>query len=287
MNIEIKSKIVETLKTERERYESANKMATALGINPAQLSRILNGELDGVLSDANWISIAHKFGVIFGNQKAWKTIETETYNYIYKQLQICKDKSVSGIFCDIADIGKTYTAKAFVKNNKNAVYIDCSQYKTRQRLIRAIAREFGINHGSRYSDVFGELTYYLCSIERPLIILDEAGDLEYSAFLELKALWNATEYVCGWYMLGADGLKPKIEAGINRFTIGYTEIMSRYGTKINRVSPIGADAMNEWRNTQVALIARGNNEHVDLKDIVAKSNGSLRRVRIILSQYNS
>lgn len=60
-----------------------------------------------------------------------------------------------------------------------------------------------------YADVYEDLVYYLRSIEHPLIILDEAGDLQYEAFLELKALWNATERCCAWYMMGADGLKEK------------------------------------------------------------------------------
>ena len=59
----------------------------------------------------------------------------------------------------------------------------------------------------RYSDVYEDLVAYLRTIDTPLVILDEAGDLQYEAFLELKALWNATERCCAWYMMGADGLK--------------------------------------------------------------------------------
>ncbi len=48
-----------------------------------------------------------------------------------------------------------------------------------------------------------------CARGTPLVVLDEAGDLQYEAFLELKALWNATEMCCGWYMMGADGLRRR------------------------------------------------------------------------------
>ena len=58
------------------------------------------------------------------------------------------------------------------------------------------------------------LLAYLRTIDTPLVILDEAGDLQYEAFLELKALWNATERCCAWYMMGADGLKEKINRAI-------------------------------------------------------------------------
>ena len=78
------------------------------------------------------------------------------------------------------------------------------------KLVRKIAAEFGVDSKGKYSDVYEDLVYYLRSMETPLIILDEAGDLQYEAFLELKALWNATERCCAWYMMGADGLKEKI-----------------------------------------------------------------------------
>ena len=45
-------------------------------------------------------------------------------------------------------------------------------------------------------------------------------------FLELKALWNATERCCAWYMMGADGLKEKINRAIEGKKVGYTEMLS-------------------------------------------------------------
>ena len=49
-------------------------------------------------------------------------------------------------------------------------------------MIRFIAKEYGINSNGRYADVYDDLVYYLRSIERPIIILDEAGDMNYETF---------------------------------------------------------------------------------------------------------
>lgn len=103
-------------------------------------------------------------------------------------------------------------SEAYVKQHKHAVYVDCSQVKTKLKLIRYIAKEFGVTSNGRYSDVYEDLVAYLRTIDTPLVILDEAGDLQYEAFLELKALWNATERCCAWYMMGADGLKERSTA---------------------------------------------------------------------------
>ncbi len=91
--------------------------------------------------------------------------------------------SLSAILCDIPNIGKTFTARYYVQNHKNAVYIDCSQVKTKLKLVRKIAAEFGVDAKGKYSDVYEDLTYYLRSIENPLgkafrqITVDELDEL--------------------------------------------------------------------------------------------------------------
>jgi hypothetical protein len=109
----------------------------------------------------------------------------------------------------------------------------------------------------RYQDVYKDLVFYLRSIQNPLIILDEAGDLEYPAFLELKALWNATDRSCGWYMMGADGLKAKIERNLEHLKVGYAEILSRMGNRFQKITPSGTDKTDFIRQ-QVHLIGVAN-----------------------------
>ncbi|MHC1780038.1 MAG: AAA family ATPase [Bacteroidales bacterium] len=283
---DFKLRIIEAIKRYRNNYASAAKMATALGISSAQLSRILNGDLDNVLSDSNWISIARKLDVVFNAQQEWKTAKTPTFSAITAQLTACKNNSLSGLLCDMADLGKTYAAKCFCRENKFSIYIDCSQVKSRQKLIRQIAKELGLGSTSRYADVYADLVFYLRSIPNPLIILDEAGDLDYPAFLELKALWNATENCCGWYMMGADGLKAKIESNLGRKRVGYAEIFSRFGSRYQKISPDGKEALQEFTNTQIVMIAKANatESDLDIKKLIAKTGGSLRRVRTELNK---
>lgn len=278
ITLEIKKKIIDAVKERRRNYASDVKMSVALGISGSQFSRIKNGDIDGVLSDANWISIARKLDVQFGNNIELVTAATPVYLFITGQLNACQQFSLSGILCDIADIGKTYAAKCYVKEHRNAWYIDCSQNKTKQKLVRAIAKEAGLNHTGRYAEVYEDLMFYLRSIPTPLIILDEAGDLDYPAFLEIKAMWNATERACGWYMMGADGLKAKIERNLAQRKVGYTEILSRMGNRFQKVTPDGTDK-EDFVKQQVALIGEANGV-VDVQKLYAKTGGSLRRIYI-------
>ena len=149
----LKEKIVQAIAENRQNYRYDTHHAKSLGINGAQYNRVMKGERDGVLSDAKWISIARKLQVQLRDEAPWVTVETETFQYIYSQLTACQTRSLSAILCDRAGIGKTHTAKVYVSKNKNAVYIDCSQVKTKQKLIRKIAQEFGITYTGRDAEV--------------------------------------------------------------------------------------------------------------------------------------
>lgn len=105
------------------------------------------------------MSIARRLGVSLDDGAEWKIVKTPTFEYLTSQLELCRAKSLSGMFCDIPNIGKTVAAQYHAKTHKNVVYVDCSQVKTKQRLVRFIAREFGLNSVSRYADVYDDLVF--------------------------------------------------------------------------------------------------------------------------------
>ena len=237
------------------------------------------GKIDKQVSDTNWICLARRLNVSLNNEIQWQAAETPTFVYITEQLAMCQESSVSAVLCDMANIGKTFTARIYVKMHKNAIYVDCSQVKSKQRLIRFIAKEFGVNNNGRYCDVYDDLCFYLKTLERPLIILDEGGDLQYEAFLELKALWNATERCCAWYMMGADGLKEKMNRSIECKKVGYTEMFSRYGDKYSKVTPDDGKEREAFLKAQAAMVAKLNApEGTEVMKVVNRTGGSLRRV---------
>lgn len=278
---ELKQRIVTELSERRNNFAGSDaKFAVSLGINNAQYSRIKNGDIDRVLSDSNWVSLARRMEIPIGNTPVWNIARTPVFEFITGQLSFCQENASSRLLCDVADIGKTFAAKAYVKGSKNAIYVDCSQVKTKQKLVRFIAKEFGVGHTGKYSDVYADLVFYLRSLPSPLIILDEAGDLNYEAFLELKALWNATERCCGWYMMGADGLREKIRRSIDCKKVGYTEIFSRYGSRYQKASPDGGEELRKFKTVHAAMIIKANCPHeVNVQQLIARTDYSLRRIQ--------
>lgn len=274
-----KLKILAAIEVDRQRYPSDAKHAASLGVSTSSYSSVKNRQLDRTLSEAEWVRIARKLSVDLREGMEWKAANTATFRYITAQLEACQGSSLSSILCDMPNIGKTFAARHYVKTHANAVYIDCSQVKTKTQLVKKIASEFGVGSNGWYVDIYNDLTYYLRSIDRPLIILDEAGDLKNEAMLELKALWNATERCCAWYMMGADGLKERLRRSIESKMVGYTEMLSRYGDRYNHVTPDDARERERFLMDQAALVAKVNApEGCDVPALVRKTQGGLRRV---------
>lgn len=287
---DFKLKILEAIRKDRELFDGSDAMyATRIGISPSQYSRISNGEIDKVISDAKWYSIAQQLWVRLSPHPDWKTANTPIFQYIITQLETCQKQSFSSMLCDLSDIGKSYTARYYARNHKNVIYVDCSQAKSKQRLIRSIAKEFGVDANGRYADVYENLINHLKTLQNPLIILDEAGDLQYEAFLEIKALWNAYEG-CAYYMIGADGLKEKMQRNIEHKKVGYTELFSRFGKRYgNATDAIQKELPTDLLTLTATLIIKANlvagDVNVILNNIMGEDNRpSIRRIKVELNK---
>lgn len=288
---DMRARIIEAMKAARENFGGSDaRFANSLNINASQLSRIMRGDWEKVLSDEKWITIARILGVGIGTHSTWKTANTPVFQFITAQLEKCQAESMSALLCDLSDIGKTYAALHYQRNHKNVVYVDCSQVKSKQRLIRKIAKSFGVGSTGKYDDVYEDLVFYLKQLPTPLIILDEAGDLHYEAFLEIKALWNATEQACGYYMMGADGLKQKIARAIDNKKVGYTELFSRFGRKyINCLPANNDDRIKMLQSTASMIIKANSKEGTDVMQVLrasadAQGVPSLHRINKELSK---
>lgn len=251
LTTDYKKKVLAALERQRANFEGPDsQFAKSLSLPASTYNRMKKGETDGLLTAVKWIMLGREFGVEL-NERKWKTARTEVFNIIEEDVLFCQTHAKARICVDDCGIGKTYTARYLSKTLKNCFYVDASQAKTKNQFIRAIAKTIGADSKGRYQDVKEYLKYQIKSLSYPCVIIDEAGDLEYNAFLELKELWNATEHACGWYMMGADGLRAKIERGIENKKVGFREIFSRYSEKFTTITP---REKNERQNFYIRMI---------------------------------
>lgn len=212
----------------------------------------------------------------------WQTAKTAVFVTIAAQLDHCQQAATTGIFCDLAGVGKTHTARHYAGHTRHAAYVDCSRAKTKHQFMRALAKAFGLDTRGRLIDIADHLTAHILELDRPLIILDEAGDLDYPAFLEIKALYNATENQCGWYMMGAQGLEVKMERLRDRRKVGYEEIYDRFGARYQSVlSELPAAEQAMARNAMAGQVLAANLPRLtatQAKQLLKDTAGNLRRL---------
>ena len=288
---EFKQKITAALIAQRINYpDSSDKdFSIMYGINNSIYSLIKSGNIDKKISPDKWLILGRKLGINLRETK-WKIVRTDVFDVIEEEIMACKEHSLSRIFVDDTEIGKTETARYLSQNMSNCFYVDCSQAKTKQQFIRLIARTVGIPNDGKYIDVQDNLKYYLKTLTMPVIILDEAGDLEYTALLEVKELWNATEGCCGWYMIGADGLQAKIIKGISHKKVGFREIFSRFNSKYGHIEyDNNEDKMRQYQHRLRLVIEANVADKTQVEKIIAKClkkdhSGLIRGLRTAKTQ---
>lgn len=243
---EYKQKVIDAIKIAFENYGgNQTDFSRVLGIHHTVLSQLLQGKQTNakggnLLDRGVWIRIGRKLNVDLKESK-WKFVRTSVYNEIEDNIKFCKEHHKGMILVDDCGIGKTVAGKRVASQLKNAFYIDCSQYKSKRRLVKAFANTVGIDANGRLDDVNDDVKYFITNIEKPVFILDEVGDLELSALLELKAYMNATVGACGWYFMGAQGLKAKMQRGIDNNKIGFAEIFDRLSDRFVALTPHGKE----------------------------------------------
>ncbi|MCX8018907.1 MAG: ATP-binding protein [Chitinophagaceae bacterium] len=234
---EFKKKVLEALMAQRANYDGSDAaFSKTIGINQAVFSQLKNGKTEGLVKDSQWLNWARELGISL-HEREWNIARTAVLNVIEQEVKFCKRYAKSRICVDECGIGKTFTAKYLSRTLKNCFYVDASQCKSKQHFVRTLAKTLGVDHTGKYNEVKANLKYYIKMLPSPVIIVDEAGDLEYPALLELKELWNATDGACGWYLMGADGLRAKIERGIANKKVGFRELFSRFSEKFTSIVP--------------------------------------------------
>ena len=232
-----KDKVVEELLLKRNNYGGSDTaFARSVEINPSVFNRLKNGERDKLLPDSKWLRLGRELG-ISNNQRNWMLVETEVFLHIREEILFCKAYSKSMTFADESEIGKTETAKYMAKTEKNCFYIDCTQCKKPNAFIKKLARVVGVDLKGKIDDIKEDTKYYLSILEKPIVILDEAGALNKEAKGLIQEYWNATENVCGWYAIGGNAFRNQLIKGVINDKDYFPELFSRFSGNISSIVP--------------------------------------------------
>lgn len=291
LNQEYRKQVANALLLQRTKFSGTDAaFAKQYDLNGAIFSRIRKGETENIVADTKWLRIGRSLNVNLSDRK-WQVARTEVFNIIEEDIDFCQTYSKSRMFVDDCGIGKTFTGKYLARTRKNCFYIDASQCKTRHLFTRSLAKVIGVDSNGKLAEVKEDIKYYLSTLPTPIIIIDEAGDLDRPAFLDLKEYWNATENSCGWYLMGAEGLREFIKKGMRNKKVGFAEVFSRFSERYTSIVPVDIADKKAWYQQLIQDVLKANCNDMDIiktvtrrcliKDDDAKIGG-LRRAESLL-----
>lgn len=267
---------------------SGRKFAASIGFKESDISNLKteawkkNRQLIG---DQKWLRLAQKSGFTKDAELKLVTGRTSVFDYITEQLRVCQAASTYSLMCDSAGIGKTYACKQYKKENPYVLYIDCSLCPKATQFKRAFSAAAGIASIGSIDEVFEAAILSVKQMTKPLLILDEAGDLNDNVFKLIKRLYNDLEDICGISMFGAGGLKHKIERGIGCNKVGFEELFSRFGRDYGRFTPdpsrtSRADFEEYMRKEmEIVLLANGFNRQTAVMTCRKMQGRDLRAIK--------
>ncbi len=280
---EYKNKVFTAIIESRKLFDGSDEAyAKKLDFSNSVFNRIKKGEREKLLSDSKLLKIG-KILDVTNQDTDIRIAKTDVYKKIEKDLHSVKDQSIALIFCDEVEIGKTFCVKDVSKKIPNVFYIDCSQCKTKLKLIRTMAKAVGIDSTGKYNEVKDLLKYAISAIEKPAFVLDDSGYLELSAFIEIIELWNYWEDTCGWYMIGDDTLKAKIKKAIKNNVVGFRAFLSRFNNSFLSIVPVKREKKHEFYSLLISDFFHANlpeSEHYRINDLIVKCIGLEKKVDI-------
>lgn len=220
-----------------QRYPSNNMAAASLkNISAATISNIINGKWN-LISEDMWRRLESQLV----KNEGWQIFSTAAYQDLTTFLEFAKSSSTVMWVAAPAGIGKSTAAASFAALNRNVFRLTCASDMTKSDFVHELAGQVGVRtNGLSLRSAFNEILRYLVTLERPLLVFDEADKLADSVMYYFISIYNALEERCGIVFLSTAAIKRRITNGVSRDKRGYDEIESRICRKYIDLTPISA-----------------------------------------------
>lgn len=237
-----KSKLRERAALYVQRYPSQNMAANSLkGISAATLSNIINGKWNGI-SEEMWLRLESQLV----KNEGWQIYATRAYRDMTLFLGDSQAESSVMWITAPAGTGKSTAAASYAALNPHVYRLTCASDMTRTDFVHELARQIGVRTaGMSVREAFQATLKHLVTLERPLLIFDEADKLSDSVIYYFISIYNALEDRCGIVFLSTAAIKKRIRLGIARDKKGYDELESRIGRRFVDLSSVNAQEVEQ------------------------------------------
>ena len=141
MNTNQRETIREAVVRRLQTGQSLNALSIQLGVNISTLSKMRDGDQEGLVSEEMWLNIGAKLRVEFG----WQTAETADYKRIWSVCANAQELGGNSAISDEPGTGKTHSLKQYASLNKNVYYVECEEHWSKKVFLRKLAQELGLD----------------------------------------------------------------------------------------------------------------------------------------------
>lgn len=256
---------------------SQNQVAAGMsGVSAATLSQMRNHKWD-LIADDMWRKVAKYVGVaasVWNYAATRNSLELELFFNDSQQFSLVM--AITGK----AGSGKSETAKKYESENKNAFLLSCNEYWDKRWFLRELLGKMGKDHaGMTLPEMMHKAVLLLKSLEKPIIILDEADKLADNVLLFFITLYNALEDHCGIVLMATNFLEKRIRRGVAMEKKGYREIYSRVGLRFIELEN------TSYSDVEKICVANGIEDTAIIRTISKDCDGDVRRVRRLIFSH--
>jgi type II secretory pathway predicted ATPase ExeA len=226
--------LIQHVETWKTRLGSLSAVARKCNISPASLSTVLAGKY-GADEDAMLQRIAKALDY---RESHWNIVRSlHNYRTLATVFEDAKNESMWFCVSNPAGSAKTATFEDLFNRDHTGSYtfIQAEEWSARQFLVKLVEKTMGEKALEGRYKTIAQLTDMVAgyfndmSLERPVLVIDEADKLRPAALRTLIPLFNRTEDRLGVILSGTENLEKEIRRGVRLHKKGYDELESRFG----------------------------------------------------------
>lgn len=229
-----RNKLIGHIDLWKAKLGSYSAVARKCGINVGALSTILRGKYG-----ANETAMLQKIAKALDyRESSWQLVRSIA-NYRTVETVFADAKAESMWFAVSSKAGSGKTGALEDLFNKDitgtVIFIQAEEWSGRQFLLKLIEKTMGEPALTSGYKTIAQLTdlvvnyFNEMSLDKPVLLIDEADKLRPGALRALIPIYNRTEYRLGVILSGTENLEKEIKAGVRLHKKGFDELESRFG----------------------------------------------------------
>ena len=224
-----------------EKQLSVNELARRAEINQSYVSQMLGGKGENI-ADKWYQRLAKTIGYAM-ERNYWDHVATPQYRAIIGYLEEARVTGRNRMIIAESGAGKTYTINRYVMNRPGGTYkVTVSGQHTLPQLVNDLCIMLALDNSGHYAlrirAIANRLSLAQFEGTQPLLIIDEAENMDLRTFGALKLLYDSLEGTCPIVLIGTEQIDTKIAKMIRLNATGMPQFQRRFKAGRRVLPPI-------------------------------------------------